>query len=218
MTLKQVSAKIDIRLNKAASADYDNLWPYLKAEAFNKAVNEWTRRQKHGKNQTQEGDEESDIKVDDLQVLLKADKLSIKNKGLYVETEKLPSDYLYFKRLTPLASKDGCSGVVIESHLREEANVDTLRNVPSFNFEETFHTIIGNKIHVHHNKDFTVDSVELTYYRKPKVYDFKKLDTVVEFNDTITDILVDEAAKIMASDLESLNQKALAQERAETNT
>lgn len=217
MTLLQVSAKMDLRLNKGASADYDNIWSYQKEEAFNKAINEWVRRQKRGKNQTQEGDEETVDRVDDLQPLLKTEHLVTRNKGLFNQTNKLPLDYLYHKRVTPIVSKSNCSGVQIKSHLREEANVDDLVTLPSFNFEETFHTIINNKIHIYHNKDFTVDRVLLTYYRKPKIYLFKKLDTVVEFKDDVCEMLVDEAVKILASDIESINQKVLAQERAESN-
>ena len=217
MTLAQVSAKIDLRLNKGASADYDNLWPYHKEEAFNKAVGEWVRRQKHGKNQTQEGDEESSIRVDDLQVLLKVESLSSKDKGLFNQTEKLPSDYLYFKRITPMANKNNCSGVRLRSDLREEANVDQWIDFPSFDFEETFHTIINNRAHVYHNNDFEIEKIELTYYRKPKTYSFKKLSTVVEFNDTICDMIVDEACKIIASDIESFNQQQLAEKRVEDN-
>ena len=217
MTVRQVSAKIDIRLNKGASADYDHTWSYIKEEAFNKAVNEWVRRQKHGVNMLKEGDEETDFKVDDLQVLLKADDVSPRNKGIYSEIT-LPSDYLYFKRATPIASKGNCSGVRLRSYFREEANVDVLMHVPSFKFEETFHTAIGNKIHIYHNKDFNVDKVLLTYYRKPKFYSFKKLDTVIEFKDEIADIITDDACSIIASDIESLNARALTEGRGEKNT
>lgn len=218
MTLTQISTKIDIRLNKGASSDYDNIWGYIKQEAFNKAINEWVRRQYRGNNISREGAEESTARVDDLQILLKKDGMTIRDKGLYVESNKLPADYLYFKRLTPYVSKENCQSIAIKSHLREEANVDDLLpTLPSFKFEETFHTLIGNRAHIYHNKDFTIDKVELTYYRKPIIYDFKKLSTVVEFNDDKCDILVDEACKIISSDIESLNQKALTQERAETN-
>lgn len=217
MTLTQVSTKIDIRLNKGASSDYDNIWGYIKQEAFNKAINEWVRRQYRGNNVSREGDEESTARVDDLQILLKKDNLTIRDKGLYVETNKLPSDYLYFKRLTPYVSKGNCTSVPMKSHLREEANVDDLLLLPSFDFEETFHTLIGNKAHVYHNKDFVIDKVELTYYRKPLFYNFKKLDTVVEFKDDICDMLVDECCKIIASDIESLNAKALAESRVEND-
>lgn len=218
MTIAQISTKIDLRLNKSASDDYDNIWNYVKTEAFNKAVNDWIRRQYHGNNQSQEGDEETVIRVDDLQFLLKSDFLTIRNKGIYVETNKLPTDYLYYKRVTPYVSKGACASIRIKSHLREEANVDELLpSFPSFEFEETFHTLIGNKVHLYHNDEFSVDRLQLTYYRKPKVYDFKKLNDVTEFKDDVADIITDEACKIIASDIESLNQKALAEQRGEFN-
>lgn len=213
MTISQAFAKMDLRMNKAASADYDNIWPYNKAEALNKAVNSWVRRQKHGKNETQEGDEETDMRVDDLQLLLKKDVLAVRNKGLYAETDKLPLDYLYYKRITPIVSKGFCNSVIIKSHLREEANVDDLITLPSFDLEETFHTLIGNRVHIYHNNDFTVENAELIYYRKPKVYDYHKLTTIMEFKDDICEIIIDETVKILASDIESMNQKNLAQER-----
>lgn len=213
MTLLQVSTKIDIRLNKGASSDYDNIWNYIKQEAFNKAINEWVRKAYRGKNITQEGDEESVARVDDLQILLKVDNLTVRDKGLYAETGKLPSDYLYFKRLSPYVSKGSCGNILITSYLKEEANVDRLIHTPSFEMEETFHTLIGNRAHIYHNKNFKVDKVILTYYRKPLFYNFSKLSTVVEFKDDVCELMVDEACKIIASDIESLNAKALAEQR-----
>jgi hypothetical protein len=219
MTIADVLLKVKLRLNKGDTQDSDNLWKYHIGDAFNKGVIEWVRRQKRGKNQTQEGDEETDTRVDDLQVLLKGpETLSFRDKGVYVETSKLPSDYQYFKRLTPYVSKGKCSNIRISSQLREESNVDELLNVvPSFNFEQTYHTLKGNKANIYHNNDFTIDKIELVYYRKPKVYDFTKLDDVIEFKDDVCEILVDEACKIISSDIESFNQNGLAQGRAENN-
>lgn len=216
MTIRQISAKIDLRLNKSASGDYDNIWRYAKQEAYNKATLEWVRRQKRGKNQTQEGDEESADRIDDLQLLLKSESLKFKKKDEYFETERVPLDFLYFKRLTPTAKKGKCS-LKINSELREEGNVNSLRFIPSFEFEETFHTFVGNKLRIYHNKEFDLEKVELIYYRLPKFYDFKNLDTVIEFKDDICEMIVDEACKILASDIESPNQKAVTQERVETN-
>ena len=216
MTIMQVSIKMNLRLNKSDSDDYDNMWSYVKQEAFNKEVTEWVRRQYRGKNITQEGDEETTARVDDLQVLLKRDNLSVRDKGFYTQTGKLPQDYLYFKRLTPYVSSGECSNVRIKSRLEEEANVDDLISyVPSFKFEETFHTLIDNRAHVYHNKNFSVDKVELTYYRRPKVYDFKKLNDVIEFKEDICELIVDGACKILASDIESINQKNFGKERGE---
>lgn len=213
MTIRQVSAKIDTRLNKGASGDYDNLWPAIKKEAFNKAILDMVRNLLRGKDGLQDGDEETTMRVDDLQILITSSSIGVRDKGLYAQTSKLPSDYLYYKRLTPIVSSGNCSNIQIKSHLREEANVDDLMDLPSFEFEETFNTLIGNRSNIYHNKKFTVEKVILTYYRKPMEYDFKKLDTVIEFGDGVCELFVDEACKIIASDLEILNQKVLSQER-----
>jgi hypothetical protein len=217
MTIKQVSAKINLRMNKGDSGDYDNLTDYVKQEAFNKAITDGVGRMKIGKTQLQDGDEETVGRVDDLQILLKTQPLTVRNKGIFAQSNKLPIDYGSFKRLTPTVSKGSCSSVTIKSHLREEANVDDLLSIPSFNFEETFHTLIGDKAHIYHNKDFTVDKAVLTYYRKPKVYDFKKPDTKVEFNERLCELFVEEACKIIASDIESLNQERLLEQRRNDN-
>lgn len=217
MTIRQVSAKIDLRLNKSASGDYDSIWSYIKTEAFNKAITDVVRRMKKGKNQLQEGDEETADRTDDLQILLKTESLQVRNKKRYAQTNALPTDYLYYKRLTPVVSKNNCSSVTIKSHLREEGNVDDIIGMCSFDFEETFHTLVGNKAHIYHNDNFIIEKADLTYYRQPKVYNFKKLDTKVEFKDDMCEQFIDEACKIIASDIESLTAKALAQERKENN-
>ena len=217
MKIADVSLKINLRLNKGDTQDFTNLWKYHKADAFNKAVSDWVRRQIRGTNQTREGDEQSTARVDDLQVLLKTESLTLRDKGLYVESNKLPTDYLYYKRVTPIVNSGVCSGVRMKSHLREEANVDDILHICSFEFEETFHTIKGNKVNIYHNNQFVIEKAELTYYKKPKVYDFSKLDDTIEFKDDVCEILVDEACKILASDIESFNQKGLAEQRAESN-
>lgn len=217
MTIADAFVKIDLRLNKGASQDYDNIWSYHKIDAINKAISDWVRRQKRGKNQTQEGDEQSADRVDDLQVLLKKDNITVRDKDFYAESNRLPSDYLYFKRVTPYVSKGTCSNIRIESRLKEEANVDNLLSTCSFDFEETFHTLMGNRINIYHNNDFKVEKVELTYYRKPKVYTPENLDQVFEFNDSVCELIIDEACKILATDIESFNQKNSSQERVENN-
>jgi len=216
MTIKTISAKIDSRLNKSASKDYDNIWNWQKAEAFNKGILEWVRRQKRGKNTTQEGDEETDSRIDDLQVLIVKKTLNLRDKKDYYESDKLPADYLFYKRLSVNASKDNCYNIPLISHLREVANVDQYKYFPSFEMEETFHTISSNRIQIY-KSDFIIDRAELTYYRLPKKYSFKDLNEVVEFKDDVCELLVDEAVKILASDIESVNQKVLSQERGEFN-
>ena len=214
MTPRDILVKVRYRVNKAASSDYDNIVNYHVEEATNKRLIEWVRRQIKGKNQTQEGDEETTGRIDDLQVLLKRDELSVKDRKDYVEF-KLPTDYLYHKRVTPMCSKV-CENVKISSYLKEEGNVDAYKGFPSFEFEETFHTLSDNKGNVYYT-DFTINKVGIVYYRKPKRINFKKLDEVIEFKDDVCELFIDDTIALIASDIESLNQSQIAQNRSDTN-
>lgn len=221
-TTFDVLNKYKARLNKSDSSDYDNLWLYQVEETYNKGKIEVIRRLKRGKNQTQEGDEETRDRIDDLQVLLKEKLVSVGQYPLFVETAVFPTDYLYFKKITPLVTKNSCKRVRIKSYLREEANADGLLgdwdSQPSFDFEETFHTILGNKARIYHNNDFKIEEAILTYYRLPRFIKFKKTaPTLLEFKDDLEELFIDEGIKIMASDLESINQKNFSQERNEYN-
>ncbi len=223
--------KVKERLNKLDSSDYDNIECWQVREAFNKAQLEWVRRQIHGNNQSQEGDEETRMRVDDLQLLLKQVTLKgIEKENLFFETEKLPADYLYFKRLTPIANKNHCKGRRLKSTLREEANADEYLQdyslQPSFDFEETFHTLIGNKVRVYTNNDFDVEKVKLIYYRQPRPIDFGNCEHIdgtpgqdidPEFKDDIVELIIDDTVSILAGDIESPNQFQIAKQRTEIN-
>jgi hypothetical protein len=65
--------KVKQRLNKLDSQDYDNIQCWQIVEAFNKAQVEWVRRQVQGVNITKTGDEQTKVRIDDLQKLLKED-------------------------------------------------------------------------------------------------------------------------------------------------
>lgn len=222
-TTDDVINKYKARLNKSDSSDYDNLWRYQIEETYNKGIQDVVRRLKRGKAaENQEGDEETRDRIDDLQVLLKEKIVSVGQYFLYVDTRPLPEDYLYYKRITPFATKDNCKRKRIKSYLREEANVDVLLSdwdsQPSFDFEETFHTISGNKIRIYHNKDFKVEEALLVYYKQPRFIEFEKGKPIkLEFKDDVNELMIDEGIKIMSSDLEILNQKNLSQERIQFN-
>lgn len=190
-------------------------------DAFNKAVNDWVRRQHHGFNPFKEGDEETEQRVDDLQILLTDRKISVNNRGIYSETSKFPVDYRYYKRLTPIVTKGNCKKVTIKSYFVEESNVDDYIKdwtfTPSFEFEETFHTLMSNKFRVYHNNDFQVDEVLLTYYRNPQLISCQKkhYDRVWEWKDDVAEIIIDEAVKILSGDIENNSAYELANKRVE---
>lgn len=224
MTSIDASIKIKQRLSKLDSFDSKNLKDWMMEEAANKAALDYPRRNLHGGNQYREGDEETLTMVDDFQFLLKNATLSVGNKGPYAESVTLPPDYLRHKRLTPNCTKGNCTYVQLRSTLIEEANVDEyLRDYnsqPSFDFEESFHTLIGNKIRSYHNNDFTIVDLTLTYYRMPAKIQFVDpigRSNVWEWKQDVAEQIVDETVKILAGDIESLNQNALADGRVEKN-
>ena len=216
----QAIDKISLRLNKLASNDYQNIEIWKMEEAINKASQDWVRRQIKGINHLGEGDEETSTKVDDLAVLLTTDTFSPVAKDIYCEIS-IPDDYRYFKRLTPIVSKDNCSGIFIKSVFVEEANVDELllneMSKPSFQFEETFHTEHGKNFNIYHNNDFNIDKIKLTYYRQPTIITLENPDYEWEFKDEVCELLIDEAIKIIAGDTENQFQYQVTDKRIETN-
>jgi hypothetical protein len=226
-----LSIKIKQRLNKLDSQDYDNIECWQIVEAFNKAQVEWTRRQLHGINAVREGDEESNRRKDDLQVLLNTQPLGVTNQQVFY-TGAIPVNYLQWKRVDVYAKKECCDNRRMTVYLAEEANVNVLlrdkSKQPSFEWAETFATLKNNFVNVYTNNDFQIDSAALTYYRQPiKIqiqgcvdpYTGVQSPTNVEceFKDDIIEVIIDEAVSILAGDIESGNQFSRGTETAERN-
>jgi hypothetical protein len=214
--------KIKQRLNKLSSNDFDNIQCWQIVEAFNKGQSDWCRRNLHGMNQKQEGDEQSTSRVDDLQVLLKSQLIVLTNKQTYFETPTLPLNYMRWKRISANAKSDCCEdSKPLVIYLAEQANLEQLlrdkNKQPNFEWAETFATIMNNKIQIYTNGLFTVDNPIITYYRQPVKIQIagctdpytllvSTIDIECEFKDDLAELLVDEAAKIIAGDIESINQ------------
>lgn len=230
-TLLQI--KIKQRLNKLASMDYDNIEPWQIQEAYNKAKVEWVRRQLHGGNARQEANEQSIQRVDDLQVLLKTFDLEGKEYPKFFESYRMPSDYMTFKRVSTEAVSECCKdGRTMEVYLAEEADADLLyidqNKRPDFEWAETFCTMFGNKIRIYRTTDFNIVHPKLIYYRQPKDVQFLNVinpetgkfhvkDVQCEFKDDIVELIIDEAAAILAGDIESTMQYQRSSQNAERN-
>jgi hypothetical protein len=229
-----IQLKIKQRLNKLASNDYDNIECWQIVEAFNKGQVDWCRRNLHGLNIVKEGDEQSTSRIDDLQVLLVESTATLVDRLTYYETSiNIPVEYLRFKRLSADATNDCCSKprpLVI--FLAEQGNVDLLlRDVnkkPNFEWGETFATFMGNKIQIYTNGDFVVGNLSFTYYRQPvKIQILNCVDpytqltstsnVLCEFKDDLVELLIDEAVKIIAGDIESQIQMQRAAAAVEQN-
>jgi hypothetical protein len=224
--------KIRNRLNKLDSNDYDNIDPWKIAEAFNKAVPVWCRRQLHGTNLKKVGDEQSKRRIDDLQVLLVTVPHAVVQKEGFYESQEWPTNYFEFKRVGAKATRGCCEGRKMVIYLSEEENVDTIgrdhNKKPNFEWGESYVTIHGNKLHIHTNDEFEIHDVTFTYYKQPRRVEFTGVanpytgvispaDVECEFKDDIVELLIDEAVKILAGDTENGQAGQTADNSVETN-
>lgn len=226
--------KIRQRLNKLSSFDYDNIECWMIQEAFNKAQLEWVRRRLHGLNAMRESSEQSVTVVDDVQILLTETELTGVEQLKFFETGIIPANYLHFVRIGANIKNDCCPKRTLSTiYQAEEANVDILLadsfKSPSFEWAETFCTIIGDKIRIYTNGLFTVHDAKLVYYRKPKDIQILGCTNIstgqtftvnveCELKDDICEIIVDEAAAILAGDIESMNQYQREVQNAQRNS
>ena len=224
--------KIKQRLNKLASLDYDNLECWHIQEAVNKAQIEWVRRHLYGYNARKEGAEQSSGIVDDLQKLMVHKQLPTKSNEIYDYAE-IPKDYLHFVRTDVFAKTDCCPERRIVVYQVEEANIaiilDNDQKGPSWDWAETVSTIMDNKLKIYTNNQFTITECHLIYFRKPREIQIKgcinistglpySADQECEFNDDVAEIIVDQAASILAGDIESLIQYQREEKAVQTNS
>ena len=223
--------KVKQRINKLDSQDYDNIECWQIVESFNKAQVEWSRRQLHGLNIVKEGDEQSTRRKDDLQVLLMNDPITMTDKKDFF-SGSVPTDYLQWKRVDVFACHDCCKDRRMTVYLAEEGNLNQLlrdkAKKPSFDWAETFATLIDNKIHVYTNDEFEISDASLTYYRQPRkiqiqgcVDPYTNQESAIniesEFKDDIIELIIDETVSVLAGDIESSVQYPRGTQTAERN-
>lgn len=232
MLIQDVHLRIKTILNKIDSQDYDNIEAWQINAAFNAAQLSWTRRNLHGYNYFMEGDESSKIRIDDFQVLLKYKDMNlIKNEKCYI-THDIPDDYLLFKRIDIKATKGCCSKADMVCYFAEQGNLHLLLNdylrKPSFEWRETFFTMRDNKIEIWTNDEFEIDNAKLMYYSIPPYVEMNGVystytgtistqDVHPIFKDDIVELIIHEAAKLIAGNIESINQIQINTSNVEQN-
>jgi len=232
MTTEEVHIKIKNILNKLDSHDYDNIESWQINSAFNIAQLTWVRRNLHGANYFREGDESSKIRIDDFQVLLHDVDLSLQKKDKYYEAYPLPANYFMFKRLDVKAKKGCCDEQDMIVYLAEHANISLILNddfrKPSFEWRETICTLKENKIQIWTNNEFDISKATLVYYILPPeirlagAYDINTQQiatTTVNpiFKDDVVELLINEASKLLASNIELVNQINIQSNQTEQN-
>lgn len=232
MLNQTILIKVRQRLNKLASNDYDNIMPWQIIEAFNKGQSDWCRRNLHGLNVKQEGDEQSTSRIDDLQPLLDTVTLTMNDRGTYFESNGMPDDYMRWKRISIQAKSECCPAKKMVVYLAEQGNRDELlrdkNKQPNLEWGETFAMFEDNKIQIFTNGLFAVASPELTYYRQPTKIQIAgvkdpytgltpTVDVPCMFKDDLVEVLIDECAKIIAGDIESQIQMQRHAQTVENN-
>ena len=226
-----IEIKVKQRLNKLDSQDYDNIQCWQIVEAFNKAQVEWVRRQLHGTNAFKEGDESSNRRKDDLQRLLVLENLTLGKRDLHY-VSSLPGDYLAWKRVDVYANKECCDKRKMVVYLAEEDDLALLlrdkAKEPSFEWAETFATLMDNGVKIYTNDKFDIPNASLTYYRQPVRVQFlncsdpytgaaSTADVLCEFKDDIIELIIDDTVSILAGDIESTNQYSRNSQSSERN-
>ena len=151
----------------------------------------------------------------------------------HTEATNFPIDtYLEYKRVTTQAKDDCCTPRSMTVYLAEEANVplllrDPLKN-PSFEWGETFCTMIDNRIRIYRDSSFDIVNPVLTYYRKPVLIEVvdcvnpytglvSTANVNCEFKDDLVEVILDDTAALIAGDIEMyINSKEACKQQKET--
>lgn len=217
MTSSQAALQIKNALNKLDSNDYANIQLWKIQEALNVATQRFVRRRLPGK-------EKDSLVVEDIGILLKDTRLSGSNRDMYFLSHSLPVDYFGLSRVAAICAKDNCI-LRIASEWVEDANTnDYLQDwdsQPSFDFEQTFHTLSGRRIKSYHGGDFEVKELDISYYRQPQYIQMPNAplpgggigkDMTWEWKDDVADLLIEEAVWILSGNTGDYNRNALAQQ------
>jgi len=227
MIIQDVILKIEQRLNKKATSDYDNVPVFEQIEAYNKATINVVLRLHGLNNMYKHGVESTRKRVEDLKFLINKDplKLRVTRKDGYYLTENMPADYLLYIRSYSIAKNEQCPGKQITNYLGEESNINTLlgndNTNPNFEWGETVITLVDHNIKVYTENKFDIVNVYLTYLRYPRKVDIQgyiKPDGSNSTNidpdlpDYIVEMCIDEAVRIISGDIENQFGNSMAQQ------
>jgi hypothetical protein len=225
MNSSEIAVKVKTGLNKLDSQDYQNVEMWIIQQEYNKAAIDIVRETLRGNNPKREGKEQTLSIIEDLQVLLKSDVLSGINKDTYFKSQPFKKDYIQLSRVTPIVESSTCSNPVrFPSDLIEDSNVSEFLShydtSPSYDFEQSIHTLMGNRVYLYHNNQFKVRELDITYYREPKYLTFPNAptpnggvgkDEPSEFKKDFTELIIERTIENISSNIESINRMQIAQ-------
>jgi hypothetical protein len=219
MLNETIIIKIQQRLNKLSSNDFQNLASWQILEAFNTAQLDGTRIA------LKDSADVGTMAIEDFQSLLveKSDFLFFDTGDSFqTSTDAWPTNFLRNNRLDLSVVSTCCSTPKkMVAYLAEESNVPILLNdvhrKPNYDWGETFFVLSGNTIKIYHSGEFTIDACNYIYYREPRrvqiagvrdVYQnaIPTTNVTCEFSDNVTEVFIFGAAALLAGDMGSFEQ------------
>jgi hypothetical protein len=174
------------------------------------------------------------MNIDDLQPILVQYQLTSTQNNNYYETELIPADYLYYKRVSVSCVSSCCPDPrPMTVYLAEMGDIDNLLSdelrKPSDVWGETFCTLSSNRIRIYTDGEFELSEPILHYFRKPVEIAFagcaspsngvvSLVDVPCEFKDDVVELIIDNACAILAGDIESMTQYQRAAQNSNSNT
>lgn len=203
MTIQEVYFTFIRKLNRLSTNHRQNLPFGVFVDVFNEAQIKWATS-------ILRLEEGTDELLEDLEKLITPFRVKpLKAKDYYFIT--LPEDYFHFKRSWSEAIQGECANRLWNNLVESSQLGDFLRDplyTPSFEWEETLAVIEDNKLKIYFD-GFTINKVELIYYKEPPKIDIAGYTTLNGSSQDIDPIfsrratlhIIDEAVRLAASDI-----------------
>lgn len=226
MKVNYIIQSVKKKLNKLDSKDFDNVLDTHILSTYNEVRIDWLRTNLVGYNVQKLGDESSNRRMDDFNIILTLPTpLVVVKKDRYYISEKLFENYMAFKRLELKVKSNCCEGTLhMKAYLNGESNIDLLLDSddknPSFDWGETICSLVDGRLKIYTNNEFEIEEANLIYYRFPApvekagVHFLEKgvqstVDIDCEFKKDLCSLFIAETVASLAGDIESLNQREI---------
>lgn len=185
ISVKQLLYKTDLRMNKVATNDHQDIPLEDKLFATNEGQLKLIKKKLSTNNIYQLGLDGFKKRYEDLQNLVvqseKASKL-IKGKDRYnyslIDLNKLKQKYLFIIGITAVCSKGECKErplaiTKIVKHSDLQTYMNNSNYCPSFEYQETIALIAEDNVYVYTDGTFDIDYVYISYLRYPQKIDLE---------------------------------------------
>lgn len=232
--------KIDLKLNKVAALEHQNISLEDKILALNEAQLKLVKSKLNLNNPLGLGLDSQKKRYEDLEVLIESThdhKLELveKDKNLKkwtADLRKLDPKYMFYIESYVLADKGSCKNRVIyvNHDLVKHSDVITLMNnpnySPSFEYEETFCTISDFNLEIYTDGIFIPTSIYVSYIRYPQKIDYpgyihfdesESVKSDSELPEYLEDELLNFAIQELAMNTENIPAVQFTQNRIQTS-